>query len=107
MTTYALRYVPDHFNTQEMCNEAVVCSPYVLEDVPDYFKTQGICNEAVRICSCLLVHVPDWFITRQPKKIWHDDDYWHNNAFIIKWYHIYQKRKSQKVKIKEELLPDA
>ena len=30
---------------------------------------------------------------------------WHNNAFIIKWYHGYQKRKSQKAKIKEELLP--
>ena len=35
---YPLAYVPDHFKTEGMCNEA---------DVPDHFRTQKMCNEAV------------------------------------------------------------
>ena len=58
----------------------------------------------------MLIYVPDWFITQQQVKIWHDDkQIWHdddNNEFI-KWYEDYEKRKAQKAKIKEELLPIA
>ena len=49
--------------------------------------------------------VPNWFVTHQQIKIWHDINYRHNNAFIIDWYDNYKKRKAQKTKMKEELLP--
>ena len=39
--------------------------------------------------------------------IWYDDDYVYNDSEMIKWYDRYQKHKSQKAKIKKELLPIA
>ena len=100
-----LQLVLDHFKTEEMCNKAAYNFPWMLGDVPDLLKTREMCNEAVDWHLCLLEHVPDLFITRQQIEIWHDDDYLHSNTFIITWYHGYQKRKSQKAKIKEELRP--
>ena len=52
-------------------------------------------------------YVPDWFLTHQQIKIWHDNDDYCNDDEIIEWYQGYQKRKTQKAKIKEELLPIA
>ena len=66
-----------------------------------------MCNEAVGWHLYLLQHVPDWFLTQQQIKIWHDDDYWHNNDFIVEWYYGYQKWKGQKALIKKGLLPIA
>ena len=79
-----LRYVSDHFITQEMCNNAVR---------DEFFSLQ---------------YVPDWFVTQQQVKIWYDDGEYHNDDDeIIKWYNGYKKRKVQKARIKEELLPIA
>ena len=79
-----LRYVSDHFITQEMCNKAVR---------DEFFSLQ---------------YVPDWFVTQQQVKIWYDDGEYHNDDDeIIKWYNGYKKRKVQKARIKEELLPIA
>ena len=39
--------------------------------------------------------------------LWHENNYWHHDDKLIKWYECYQKRKAQKAKIKEELLPIA
>ena len=39
--------------------------------------------------------------------LWHDDNYLHDDDKFIKWYEGYQKRKAQKAKIKEQLLPIA
>ena len=39
--------------------------------------------------------------------MWHDDDYWHNNDFIVEWYYGCQKWKGQKALIKKGLLPIA
>ena len=51
--------------------------------------------------------VSDWFVTQGLIKIWHDDNDHCNDERLIKWYDGYQKRKAQKAKIKEELLPIA
>ena len=102
-----LQLVPDHFKIKEMCNKAAYDCPWMFGDIPDHLKTREVCNEAVGWHLCLLDHIPDWVMTQQQIEIWHDGDYWHNNAFIITWYHGYQERKSQKAKIKEELLPVA
>ena len=39
------------------------------------------------------------------KRIWHDDDDYYDDDEITEWYEEYQKRKAQKAKITEELLP--
>ena len=45
---YTLDYVPDHFKTLEMCNEAMCDNP-VLFLVPERFKTQEMCIKAVEV----------------------------------------------------------
>ena len=47
-------------------------------------------------------------MTQQQLKIWHDDDNcYYGNDKLNKWYDGFQKRKAQKAKITEELLPIA
>ena len=38
-----IKEIPDHFKTQEMCNNAISISPDSWFLVPDHFKTQEIC----------------------------------------------------------------
>ena len=126
-----LVHVPDHFKTQEMCIKAVEAYPPFSAFVPDHFrtqemyiklveeaawqwcyvsnhfKTQEMCNKAVRAAPCLLNSVPDWFVTQGQIKLWHDDTYYCNDDRLIRWRNAYQKRKTQKAKIKEELMPIA
>ena len=68
---------------------------------------QKMCDNVVRMDSYSLFFVPDWFVTLKQLEIWHDDDEYCNDDQIIGQYKVYQKRKAQKVKIKEELLPIA
>ena len=75
-----------------MCNEAVQRDPWALECVPDHLKTQEMCNEAVQ-------SEPDWFVTLQEMEEIDDE--------LITWRDAYIKRKVQKAKIKEELIPVA
>ena len=96
-----LFFISDHLKTQEMCNEEVDIEPRLLALVPDHLKTEEICNKAVRRKLYTLRYVPDWFVTQEQLKIWHDDD---EDKFFV-WYDGYKKRKAQKVKIKEGLLP--
>ena len=102
---YSLAFVPDHLKMQEMCDKAVEIDPFILWHVPDHLKTQEMCIRAVEAGLGLLEYVPDWFVAQGQIKIWHDEYYWHDDVGIIKWYEGYQKRKAQKAKIKEELLP--
>ena len=104
---WLLKYVPDHFKTEEMCTKALYDCLRLFGGVPDHLKTRKMCNEAVGGYLWLLEHIPGWFIIRQQIKIWYDDDYWHEDDGIIKWYQGYKKQKAQKAKIKEELLPIA
>ena len=41
---WSLRFVPDHFRTQEIGAEAVRKEPYFLQEIPDHLKTRGICR---------------------------------------------------------------
>ena len=130
-SSYALRYVPDHLKTQEMCDEAAsnnpavfflvpdcfktqeMCikalevDPWSLYDIPDCLKTQKMCDDAVRDDPSSLQFVPDWFFSQQQIDVWCDYDYWYHDDELIEWYEGYKKRKAQKAKIKEELIPIA
>ena len=77
-----------------MCIKAVKVDPWQLYDVPDHFKTQDMCDQAVWGHPFSLKYVPDWFVTQQQMKIWHDDDDCCSNNEFIKWYDGYQKHKA-------------
>ena len=98
---WRLKLVPAQFVTQEMCNEAIQSVPWMLEYVPDQYKTQEMCNEAVQSEPEVLEYVPDWFVTLQ--KMWYEEF----DDVLITWRDAYIKRKAQKAKIKEELMPVA
>ena len=66
-----------------------------------------MCEKAFWEDTCSLQYVPNWFVTQQQLKLWQDDAYYYNNDKLIEWYDGYQKRKAQKAKIKEELIPIA
>ena len=65
LNIWFLRFVPDQFKTQEICNRAVQSDPWVLRYVPDQFKTQEMCNRAMQRDPWMIEHVPDHFITQK------------------------------------------
>ena len=95
-----LEFVLDHLKT-----EGCVKGPYTLEFVPDHAKTQGMCDKAVRDGPFSLQFVSDWFVTQGQIKLWFDDDYYHDDDRLIKWYEDHKKRKAQNAKIKDDLMP--
>ena len=99
-----LFFITDHFKTQKMYNKEMDMEPRFLPLVAARLKTQEMCEKAVEKYPWLLKHFLDWFVTRQEAKLW--DDHCIDDGYI-KWYNDYQKRKAQKAKIKEELLPIA
>ena len=54
----ALKYIPNHFKTQEMCEKVVENEPYSLKFVPDHFKTEKLCDQAIKDDSSSLQFVP-------------------------------------------------
>ena len=101
--SWTLVWVPDQYKTQEMCNKAVQRAPWVLVWVPAWLVTQEMCNEAVQSEPEVLEYVPDWFVTLQ--KMWYEE--FDDDDVLITWRDAYIKRKAQKAKIKEELMPVA
>ena len=90
-----------------MCDKGVEVGSWQLGVAPDYLKTRERCERAVVKYPATLEFVPDWFVSQQQLKLWHDNDDYCNNNELIKWHAGYQKRKAQKAKIKEELMPIA
>ena len=91
-----------------MCERAV--EKYlggILKFVPDHFKTQDIYDDAVWGDPFYLQYVPDWFVTQGQVKLWHDYDDYYGDDKLTEWYEGYKKRKAQKAKIKDELMPIA
>ena len=62
-----------------------------------------MCNEALQRESEVLEYVPDWFVMLQ--KMWCEE--FDDDDELITWRDAYIKRKAQKAKIKEELMPVA
>ena len=98
---WLLRHLSHHFKTQEISERAVEEGLYVLEFVADRFKTKEVCDKAVSHDPSSLRYVPDYFVTQGQVKASHDDDE------VIGWNDGYQKRRAQRAKIKEELMPIA
>ena len=90
-----------------ICIKALEVGLWLLKYVPDRFKTREMCDDVVQKRSRLLRYVPGWFVSQESIKLWHDDTYYCNDDDLIKWYEDHQKRKAQKSKIKDELMPIA
>ena len=88
-----------------MCNKALEKDLGLLWPVPDQYKIHKMCDKVVEEDLCLLKYVPDWFVKQQHIDLWDDDDYYYDDDKLIEWYEGYKIRKSQKAKIKEDLLP--
>ena len=100
--SYTLWHTPDQYKTQEMCDKTVEESLGLLWPFPDQYKTQEMGDKAVEEDLCLLEYVPDWFVRQEQIDIWYDDHDYYDNDVLIEWHEDYQKRKTQKVSIKEE-----
>ena len=92
-----------------MCERVVENEPCNLKFVPDHFKTQEICDKAMGDGSSSLQYVPDWFVTREGVDMWYDDSEYcdDDEDNFSKWYDGYKNRKAQKASIKKELMPTA
>ena len=99
--------IPENLKQKEMCEKPVNIKPLLLRYVPYCFKTKEMCEKIVGAGLGLLKVAPDWIMTQQQIKIWRDNDKYCNDHERIKWYKGYQKRKAQKAKTKDELLPIA
>ena len=99
---YSLTFVPDCFKIQGIRDKAIEIDPITLWH---NLKTQGMCIRAAEAGLGLLQYVSDWFVTHQQIKVLPDDDEYCDDDELIEWYNGYRKRKAQKGKIKEELLP--
>ena len=57
-----LKYVPDCYKNQEMCNKAVDNYSYALEFVPECFMTQKMSDKAVNTSPSTIKFVPKCFM---------------------------------------------
>ena len=44
---HLLRYIPDQYKTQQVCDKAILENGGTLESVPDYYTNQEMCNKVV------------------------------------------------------------
>ena len=61
---YLLRYVVDQYETQKMCDEAILENKEILKSVPNCYKNQDMCNKATDNYSHALEFVPECFKTQ-------------------------------------------
>ena len=64
---YLLRYVPEPYNTWQMCDKTVLQNGGILKSVPDFYKNQEMCNKAINNYPHALELVPECY--NPPKKI--------------------------------------
>ena len=56
---YLLRYVPDQYKTEQMCDKAILENAGTLKYVLDCYKIQEICNKAFENYPHALEFVPE------------------------------------------------
>ena len=62
---YLLRYVPDQYKAEQMCDKAILGNIETLESVPDCQKNQEICNKAVANYPYALEFDPECYKTQK------------------------------------------
>ena len=62
---YLLRYVPDKYKTQKMCDKPILEKGGTLKYIPDCYKNQNMCNKAVENYPPALEFVPECYKTQK------------------------------------------
>ena len=62
---FVIKYVPDQYNTQEICDKAVDKYAHALEFVPDCIKTQKMSNKAANTYFSTVQFVPESYRTQE------------------------------------------
>ena len=62
---YLLRYVPDQYKTQKICNKAFLENGGTLNPIADCYRNQEMCNKAVDNYPHLLGFVPKCYTTQK------------------------------------------
>ena len=62
---FVIRYLPDRFKTQEMCDEAILENGVTLKSVLYCYKNQKMCNKTVDNYAHASGHVPDCYKIQQ------------------------------------------
>ena len=62
---YLLRYVPDQYKTQQMCDKVNLENGETLKSVPYCYKNQEMCNKAVENYPHELEFVPECYKTQK------------------------------------------
>ena len=63
-----------YFAKSNSCKESMIChywffNHFSIRYVPDQYKSQQVCDETVDDCLAALKFVPDWFVTSKMIKI--------------------------------------
>ena len=90
---YRMRFIPVHFRTQEMCIKAIEKYLYPLIFVSDHLKTEKMCNEAVEKYGGTFGYVPDCFKTDEMYERAVENGLC-NLKFILDWFVTQQQIKS-------------
>ena len=56
---FVFEFVPDQYKIQDMCVKVVSKKPFMLRNCLDRYKTREMCDEAVNACLSALKFVPD------------------------------------------------
>ena len=62
---YLLRYVPDQYKTQQMCDKVNLENGGTLKSIPYCYKNQEMCNKAVENYPHALEFVPECYNTQK------------------------------------------
>ena len=59
-----IKFVPERFMTEEMCEKAVNRCFFILDSIPDWYKPQETCGRVASEDLFLTVYCPDKYITQ-------------------------------------------
>ena len=84
---YLLRYVADHYKTQNMCDKAIPENDETFKSVSDCYRSQEMCSKSVNNCPQASKFVPDCLKNMFDKAV---NIYISTTKFVPKCYEIQQ-----------------
>ena len=65
MSFFVSYFIPNWYETQDMCERVLSEDPFLIVYCPDKYKTQRMCDKAVDDCLEALKIFHDWFGTNK------------------------------------------
>ena len=80
-----ITFVPEYYNSQEMCDKVVVSSLFMFDSIPDKYKTLKMSHKAVSNDPLMLKYCLDSYKIQEV--LWNQ-----KNVFVLRrWWNIYPK----------------